>query len=97
MPAASVDEVAAHQRAEADAQAADRGPHDDRLSSLFSGKDVGDDRQGRRKDQGATHPLERPHGDQLPDCRRPRRPDHSCAEQDEPDGHRSLAAVAVAD
>ena len=58
-PVEALEERAAGERAERDADPRGRGPDPDRLRPLRAGEDVRDDRQGRRHDQRAADAHER--------------------------------------
>ena len=64
-PVEVLEQHAAGQRAEGDADAGRARPHRDRLLPLGGvGEGVGDDRQGRREDEGGADAGDSPHGDQ---------------------------------
>ena len=79
-PPEVLEQEAAGDRAEADAEAGHAGPDADRLAPLGRvGEHVGDDRQRRRHDERAADAHERPGGDQL------RRPTVASADSDRAD------------
>ena len=65
VPVEVLEQQAADERAEADADRGRAGPDADRLSALVAREDVRDDRQRRRHDQRAADAHDRPDGDEL--------------------------------
>ena len=97
-PVEVLEQQAAEERAEADADRGHAGPDADRLAALLAREDVGDDRQRRRHDQRAADAHGGADGDELRRTESTRRtarlaPPNSAS----PALQRALAAEAVAE
>ena len=86
----------ADHRADGHGETGAAGPDGDRPTALaWVAEHVGEDRQGRRHDQGAADAHERPAGDQVQGRIGERRRGRTQAEQDDADLQCALAAEAV--
>jgi hypothetical protein len=92
-----LEQEAAEQRAEADADRRHRRPDPDRLAALLAREHVRDDRQRRRHDQRAADAHHRADGDQLVRALDDEHAQAAAAEQREAGLERVLAAEAVAE
>ena len=97
VPARVLDQEAARDRADGDAEAGDAGPHADRLGAFTGGKDGGDDRQRRGHDERAADAHEGAGGDQHLRRGRERGETRAEAEDGQADGEAAFAAEAVAE
>ena len=97
-PVEVLDQEAAADRADGDAEPGHRGPDADRLRPLLGGEDVGEDREGGRHDQRAADAHERAARDQrVRACRPARRAASRRRRSPRPDDERPAAAEAVAE
>ena len=92
-----LEQEAAGDRADGGAGAGQAGPDGDGLGPLLGREDVGQDRQGRRHDEGGADAHDRPEGDELAGRSGEGRRRGGDAEDEQPDGERALAAEAVAE
>ena len=91
------EEQAAGDRPQGARRAGDARPDGDRSGPLVRGKDVDEDRQRRRHDEGGPRPHQRPVGDHLPHGVGGGGEPGTDEEEDKSELEGSLASVAVAD
>ena len=96
-PVEVLDQEAAGDRADRDADAGHRRPGGDRLRALLGREDVGQDRERRRHDPCSAETHDRARGDQRRRVRSERRDDGPEPEHGQPGQERALAPEAVAE